>query len=594
MSGYTTTPNYGLLKPSVNGDDDQWGTHLNQDMDILDTQLKSVANSVPTGGPFLPIAGGAMTGAVALAGVSTAPLAPPGNNTTQIASTAFVTAAMPSASSTTPTMNGTAAVGTGTTWARADHVHPSDTSRLALAGGTMTGALVLSADPAANLNPVTLQYYNAHASATTPLMNAVAAIGTSLNFARADHVHPSDTTRLTDAPADSKTYGRLNNAWAQVATATPISDTPPGGPQIGSAWFDSVGLQQYIYYNDGNSNQWVPVVNQAASVTAALSTAQTDQTIQNNVGRNLLHNSMFNIQQRGTGPWTTGTGTYTCDRWRISGSLDTFSYSMATLTDADRAAIGDEAARFSLQNVFTGSATANAYNQIRQAVEGVRRLSGKTAIISFYARASSGTPKIGLSYQQSFGTGGSPSASVYNSIGATSNLNATWTRYSFTVSYPSASGKTLGTNGDDFSELTFTYSDVSNQASTGVGQQSGTVQLWGVQLEIGSVATPLEKIDPQQDLAKCQRFYQTIANITIINATASGNFGGSIPQTYVFPVQMRAIPSTSGITYNGGSPNGGISYASLSASGFQFYSSSAITGGIGNYNNFSGYVSADL
>ena len=38
-------------------------------------------------------------------------------------------AAIPAASSTTPSMDGTAAIGTGTTWARADHVHPTDTSR---------------------------------------------------------------------------------------------------------------------------------------------------------------------------------------------------------------------------------------------------------------------------------------------------------------------------------------------------------------------------------------------------------------------------------------------------------------------------------
>jgi hypothetical protein len=35
---------------------------------------------------------------------------------------------VPVASSTTPAANGTAAVGAGTTWARADHVHPTDTS----------------------------------------------------------------------------------------------------------------------------------------------------------------------------------------------------------------------------------------------------------------------------------------------------------------------------------------------------------------------------------------------------------------------------------------------------------------------------------
>lgn len=75
-----------------------------------------------------------------------------------------LTASVPVASSSTPAMDGTAAVGTGTTWARADHVHPSDTSRYAasnpsgyqtaaqvtaslasylpIAGGTLTGALI--------------------------------------------------------------------------------------------------------------------------------------------------------------------------------------------------------------------------------------------------------------------------------------------------------------------------------------------------------------------------------------------------------------------------------------------------------------------
>jgi hypothetical protein len=43
-----------------------------------------------------------------------------------------VVPAVPAASSTTPAMDGTAAVGTGTTYARNDHVHPSDTSRMAV------------------------------------------------------------------------------------------------------------------------------------------------------------------------------------------------------------------------------------------------------------------------------------------------------------------------------------------------------------------------------------------------------------------------------------------------------------------------------
>lgn len=43
------------------------------------------------------------------------------------------------ASTTTPKMDGTAAVGTETTFARGDHVHPTDTSRAPLASPTFTG-----------------------------------------------------------------------------------------------------------------------------------------------------------------------------------------------------------------------------------------------------------------------------------------------------------------------------------------------------------------------------------------------------------------------------------------------------------------------
>ena len=50
----------------------------------------------------------------------------------------FITEAPPP-SSTSPKMNGTAAVGTETAFARGDHVHPSDTTKANLASPTFTG-----------------------------------------------------------------------------------------------------------------------------------------------------------------------------------------------------------------------------------------------------------------------------------------------------------------------------------------------------------------------------------------------------------------------------------------------------------------------
>ena len=66
MSGspdYTLTPNLGLFKPNYDMDDGQWGYHLNTNADKLDTAL-----GTGTGGMFLPLTGGAMTGALLLRG----------------------------------------------------------------------------------------------------------------------------------------------------------------------------------------------------------------------------------------------------------------------------------------------------------------------------------------------------------------------------------------------------------------------------------------------------------------------------------------------------------------------------------------------
>jgi hypothetical protein len=103
------------------------------------------AGSQGTGGP---------TGATG-AGAFTGPTGPTGAQGTGGTAGATGPTGAGTPSSTTPLMDGTAAVGAGTTWARADHVHPSDTSRVAKAGDTMTGYLNLNCtNPAiALLNP---------------------------------------------------------------------------------------------------------------------------------------------------------------------------------------------------------------------------------------------------------------------------------------------------------------------------------------------------------------------------------------------------------------------------------------------------------
>lgn len=73
---------------------------------------------------------------VALGSNSTATTAAADTNSTALATTAFVVG---QAGSATPLVDGTAAVGTSLRYARADHVHPTDTSRAPLASPALTG-----------------------------------------------------------------------------------------------------------------------------------------------------------------------------------------------------------------------------------------------------------------------------------------------------------------------------------------------------------------------------------------------------------------------------------------------------------------------
>ena len=191
-------------------------------------------------------------------------------------------------------------------------------------------------------------------------------------------------------------------------------------------------------------------------------------------GKNKIINGDFNIWQRGTTFNAIASGGYAADRWlNVNDGNGTSNITQQTFTAGTAPVAGYESAYFLRQTVATSGTTT--YFQVAQKIEDVRQFAGQTVTLSFWAKTDSA--RAGLSYyEQNFGSGGSSTNYI-----TTSNFSFTtsWARYTATVSIPSISGKTIGTG----SYFIFYI----RGAGTSVG---GYIDIWGVQLEAGSVATP--------------------------------------------------------------------------------------------------------
>jgi hypothetical protein len=155
-------------------------------------------------------------------------------------------------------------------------------SRLPKAGGTMTGFLTLSANPSALLHAATKGYVD---SIDTAIRSAFAAADTSIrnDFAAADaglqtqidsklplaggtltgflSLHAMPTAALHAA---SKSYVDQAIAALPPGSGVVISDTAPANPQPGQLWYRVVApVGMFVWYNDGDSSQWVQVAGGA-------------------------------------------------------------------------------------------------------------------------------------------------------------------------------------------------------------------------------------------------------------------------------------------------------------------------------------------
>jgi len=247
-------------------------------------------------------------------------------------------------------------------------------------------------------------------------------------------------------------------------------------------------------------------------------------------GKNKIINGDFGIWQRGTTFTGIASSTYACDRWQVGSTVATLNVSRSTFTPGAAPVAGYESNYFATITADAGDADG----RFQQQIENVTTFAGQTVTVSFYAKSTITTDALRwIRLQQNFGSGGS---AIVNTDSAAITLSGSWARYSVTISVPSISGKTIGTN----SSLILQF---GLKAST-----AQTLDLWGVQAEASSAATPFQTATGtiQGELAACQRYYWRGVNNGAYTFYGSG---GAISTTAVevifpLPVTMRIQPTT--------------------------------------------------
>jgi hypothetical protein len=261
--------------------------------------------------------------------------------------------------------------------------------------------------------------------------------------------------------------------------------------------------------------------------------------------KNRLLNGSFNVAQRGTS-FVSGANdddTYNLDRWYVlSDGNDAVDITQTTTVPTGaKYSIGLDVEtvnkKFGIAQIIEN---VNCYDAIggnvtlsfQAKVSATTKLDNvKCAVIAWSGTADSVTSDI-ISAWGAEGTNPTLIANAtYENTPANLNVTTSWATYSVTANVDTASTANI---------IVFIWSDVTDTTA------GDFLHITNAQLEIGTSATPFERRLYNQELANCQRYFQTFCgdqnnqNISMFQAYSTTQMNGAfIP----FFAKMRTVPT---------------------------------------------------
>ena len=253
--------------------------------------------------------------------------------------------------------------------------------------------------------------------------------------------------------------------------------------------------------------------------------------------RNVIINGNMGVWQRGTS--SAGSyPTYLADRWMNYRSVAGSTFSRQVTGDTTNLPNIQYCQR--IQRDSGNTSTAAIY--ISQPIETVNSIPfvGGSVTISFYARAGANFSAASgnINIEVAYGTGtdqnlvGGFTGQAY-AVATTKTLTTTWQRFTATGTV-TATATQLGIN--------LYYIPV------GTASAADYMDITGVQLERGSIATPYEYVTYSEQLAQCQRYFNRLINgvaqnVGIGNWIALGSATTGYGFLYYPPMKASPTPT---------------------------------------------------
>ena len=323
-----------------------------------------------------------------------------------------------------------------------------------------------------------------------------------------------------------------------------------------------------------------------AKITSSGLQNASGSAITSQAGKNRIINGDMMIDQRNSGSVTTpGNNIYTLDRWN-AGLSQSSKYSVQQVVDAPSGFYNSIKATV----LATVSLGATDYFMLKHKIEGYNvadlnfgTANPETITLSFWVK-SSVTGTFGGGIQNSDESRGyafnytisSANTWEYKSVTLTGDTTGTWDKTNGTGLWLNLA---LGV-GTTYSKSTGSWGAGPVLGATGatnlLATGSATIQFTGVQLEVGTTATPFENLQYGQQYALCQRYYQTILDCNQSYVNTGQHVGGRLQ----FNTEMRANPTITSVALESANVNNSYTYHKQRTNSTGYYHSAA---GAGNY-----------